>query len=96
MVISGIYATVMLILERFCQLSIIRIQLHKSHWCKGNKSWFVDSGIIAQRSADQDFEEILYFQSMRLHKEAFEAIVQTNVESIPENFESIGTVVINH
>ena len=86
----------MLILERFHQLSVIKIQLYKRHWCKGNKSWFVDSGIIAQRLADQDFEEILYFQSMHLHKEAFEAIVQANVESIPENFESIGTVVISH
>ena len=30
---------------------------------------------------------------MRLHKEAFGAIVQTNVESITENFENIGAVV---
>ena len=50
-------------------------------------------GIIAQGSADQDFEEIHYFQSMRLYKEAFGAIVQTNVESITENLKNIGAVV---
>ena len=41
-----------------------------------NKGWFVDSGIIAQGSADQGFEEIYYFQSMRLHNEAFGTTVQ--------------------
>ena len=30
---------------------------------------------------------------MHLHKEAFGAIVQTNVESVTENFENIGAVV---
>ena len=35
-------------------------------------------GVIAQGSVDQDFEGIHYFQYMRLHKEAFGAIVQTN------------------
>ena len=34
-----------------------------------------------------------YFQSMRLHKEPFGAIVQINEESITENFENIGAVV---
>ena len=34
-----------------------------------------------------------YFQSMHLHKETFGAIVQTNVESITENFENIGAGV---
>ena len=48
----------------------------------GNRVWFVDSGIIAQGSLDQGFEGIHYFQSMYLHKEAFRAIVQTNVESV--------------
>ena len=57
----------------------------------GNKGWFVDSGIIAQEY--QDFEETRYFQSMWLHKEAFETTGQTNVESVTENFEKIGAVV---
>ena len=34
-----------------------------------NKGWFVDSGIIAQGSSHQYFEEIHYFQSMRWRKE---------------------------
>ena len=34
-----------------------------------------------------------YFHSMHLNKEAFGAIVQTNVESITENFENIGADV---
>ena len=40
----------------------------------GNKSWFVDSVIIAQRSADQGFEGIHYFHYTRLPKEAFGVI----------------------
>ena len=59
----------------------------------GNKGWFIDSGIIAQGSADQCFEAIHYFQYIRLHKQAIGAIFQTNVESIIENFENSGTVV---
>ena len=57
-----------------------------------NKDWIVDTGIIAQGSADQGFEGIHYYQFMRLHKEAFEAIIQSNVEPITENFENIGVV----
>ena len=41
---------------------------------------------------DQVFEGIDYFQPMRLHKEGFGAIAQTNVESLTENFKNIGTV----
>ena len=41
---------------------------------------------------DQGFEGMNYFQSMRLHKEAFGAIVQANVESFTENFKNIGAV----
>ena len=58
-----------------------------------NKDWFVDSGIISQGSADQGFEGIHYFQSMRFHKEAFAAIVQTTVESVTENSANIGVIV---
>ena len=58
-----------------------------------NKGWFVDSGIIHKGSADQGFEGIHYFQSMRFHKRAFGAVVQTNVESITENFANIGAVL---
>ena len=58
-----------------------------------NKDWFVDSGIISQGSADQGFEGIHYFQSMRFHKEALAAIVQANVESVTENSANIGVVV---
>ena len=39
-------------------------------------------GIIAQGSADQGLKAIHYFQSMRLHNEAYREIVQANVESI--------------
>ena len=41
---------------------------------------------------DQGFEGMNYFRSMRLHKEAFGAIVQANVESFTENFKNIGAV----
>ena len=58
-----------------------------------NKGWFGDSGILAQGSADQGFEGKHYLQSTPLNKEAFGAIVLTNVESISESFENIGAVV---
>ena len=57
------------------------------------KDWFVDSGIIAQGSSQKDFERIHHFQSMRLHKEAFRAIVQTNVERLTENVKNFDAVV---
>ena len=58
-----------------------------------NKDWFVDSGIIGQGSTNQVFKGMHHFQTMRLHKEAFGAIVQTNAESITKKFENIGAVV---
>ena len=59
----------------------------------GCRDWFVDSVINAQGSLDAGFEGIHYFQSICLHKEAFEAIDQTNVESLTENFKVIDDVV---
>ena len=37
----------------------------------GKKDWFVDSGILVQGSADQNFKRMHYLQSIRLHKDAF-------------------------
>ena len=56
-----------------------------------SKDCFVDYG-SAQGSVDQGFKGMHYFQSMRLQKEAFGAIVQANVGSIIENFEAIAAV----
>ena len=49
----------------------------------------VDSEIIAPGSAEQGFKERHYFWSMRLHKEAFAAIVQTKVESLSETLKTL-------
>ena len=51
----------------------------------GYKNWFVDSEILAPESAEQALDRRHYFRSMRLHKEAFAAIVQTKVESLTKN-----------
>ena len=59
----------------------------------GCGDWFDDSVINARGSVDQGFEVIHYFQSSRLHKEAFGAIVRTNVKSLAENFKNIAAVV---
>ena len=67
MVISDLYATVILTLGQFHELDFI--QILQSYYCMSNKGWFVDSGIIAQGSSHQYFEEIHYFQSMRWRKE---------------------------
>ena len=55
----------------------------------GYEDWFVGSDIIAPRSADQGFERRYYFRSMRLHKEAFAAIVQTKAESLAINIDPL-------
>ena len=55
----------------------------------------VDSEVIAPGSAEQGFKERHYFWSMRLHKEAFAAIVQTKVELLSENFENIDPVLLS-
>ena len=60
-----------------------------------NKVWFVDSGIIAQRSRGKGFEEIHCFQFMRWHKEAFGAVVEKNIESIIGNFEDNGAAILS-
>ena len=39
---------------------------------------------------NQGFERMHNFHSMRLHKKAFRAIVQTNIESLTEDFKNIG------
>lgn len=48
----------------------------------GCKEWFVDSEIIAQGSTGQLSEGRQYSQSVRLHKKAFAAISQAEVESL--------------
>ena len=55
----------------------------------GYKDWFVDSEITAPGSAEQGFERRHYFQSMRLHKEAFASIVQRKVQSHTKNIDSL-------
>ena len=55
----------------------------------GYKNWFVNSEIIAPESAEQGFQRRYYFLSMRLHKEAFAAIVQRKVESLTKNIDPL-------
>ena len=51
----------------------------------GFQDWFVDSGTFAAGSAgvSQAFEGRHYYRSMRLHKEGFDALVQSRAEDIP-------------
>ena len=56
--------------------------MFKHHTCKGYKAWRVDAETIAPGSADQAFEGLHYYRSMRLHKECFDAMVQFRIDKI--------------
>ena len=55
----------------------------------GYKNWFVNSEIIAPKLVERCFQRRYYFRSMRLHKEAFAAIVQRKVESLTKNIDPL-------
>ena len=68
--------------------------LPKRHNIIGYKDWFVDAGTIAQGSSSQAFEGRHYFRSIRIHKEAFDALVQ-QVEHITDNFNSVNGTLLS-
>ena len=69
--------------------------LYKRHNIIGYKDWLVDAGTIAQGSSSQAFEGRHYFRSMRIHKEAFDALVQHRVEHITDNFNSVNRTLLS-
>lgn len=77
-----IYKSVVMIMGGFHQLRVKQRLLYKRFHCLGIKQWCVDAGIIASGSADQSIEARHYYRCMRLHKEAFDALIQNQFETV--------------
>ena len=66
----------------FHQLRVRQKQMHKRYVCLDFKSWFIESGVIANGSADQEIEGRHYYRSIRI----LNALVQYSFEkAMPEN-----------
>lgn len=55
--------------------------LFKKCGCLGFSDWWVDAGAIAEKSASQAHEVRHYAQSVRLHKQSFEALLRHRINS---------------
>ena len=75
-----VYKKVIPFMGAFHQLLVLQTMIYKRHGCVGYKKWFVDAKIIASGSADKAVEGRHYYRFMRVHKEAFDAIVQSRTE----------------
>ena len=84
-----LYSKIIPLMGGFHQLRVFQRILYKRYSCLGFQDWFVDAGTIAAGSVNQAFEGRHYFRSMRLHKEAFDALVQLRVDNITKNFQNI-------
>ena len=78
----------------FRQLLVLQNIIYKRHACIGYKKWFVDSK-IASGSVDKTVERRHYYRFMRVHKEAFDAIVQARIESITNSYSGINSALLN-
>ena len=75
------------------QLSVMQKILYKGYQSSTTKTGFVDSEILSQDSADQEFKGRHCFRYMCSHREAFAAIHSIKVELLTENFQNITTVL---
>ena len=73
----------------FHQLRVRQIILYNRHAFQGYKSWWVDAGMIAARSADKAAEGGHYYRNMRLHKVTFNALVQFRAQNVTANYEEM-------
>ena len=79
----------------FHQLLVLQKVMYKRHGCIGYKKWFEDAHVIASGSVDKAIEGRHYYRCIRLHKEAFDAIVQMQIEKITDNYAAINSDVLN-
>ena len=64
------------------------------HACIVYKKWFEDSQIIASGSVDKAIEGPHYYQCMRIHKEAFDTIVQMKVAKLTQNYPQMNPLLL--
>ena len=58
------------------------------------KQLCIGADVIAQGSADQEFEGCHYYRSLCLHRECFDALVQLRIESITNNYNEIDATLL--
>ena len=79
--------------EDFHQLMIMQKIIYKQHGCMGYKQWLSDAEIIAAGSPENAIEGGQYYRCMRIHKEAFDALVQLRAENITDSYSTISSEV---
>lgn len=79
---KDLYQKLILLMGGFHQLRVMQRLIYKRHYCRGFRDWCVDSGVIADGSADSAFEGRHYFRCMRVNKECFDALVQYRIEQL--------------
>ena len=85
---KDIYTKIILLTSGFHQLRVMQRLLYKRHFPKGYRKWCADAKTIAEGSIDQAFAGCHYYQSMRMHKECFDALVQSRIENVSGQFRS--------
>ena len=94
-----IYNRVIVLMDGFHQLRVRQKQIYKRYVCLDFKSWFIDSGVIVKGSVDQAIEGRHYYQSMKILKESFNALVQYSFEKAMlenrDDFSEIKNVILN-
>ncbi|KAG1670390.1 Estrogen-related receptor gamma [Nymphon striatum] len=79
---QGKYDQIITFLGGFHTIMVNLKILGKKYSCLGFKEWWVDADVIAQGSADQAIEGKHYHRSVRLHKQAFEALLRYRMKGI--------------
>ena len=69
--------------------------MYMRHAVIGYKDSFVDAGTIAHGSAAQAIEGRHYYRSMRVHKEAFDALAQRRIKDITNNYGNVNQALLN-
>ena len=75
----------------FHQLMVMQKIIYKQHGCMGYKQWLSDAEIIAAGSPENAIEGGQYYRCMRIHKEAFDALVQLRTENITDSYLTISS-----
>ena len=68
------------------QLRVFQKILYKRHAVFGYQDWYVDSGVIAEGSAENAFKGSHYYRSMRITKEGFDALSQMRISEITNEY----------
>ena len=79
---QGKYDQIITFLGGFHTIMVNLKILEKKYSCLGLKEWWIEADVIAQGSADQAMEGRHYHRSIRLHKQAFEALLRYRMKGV--------------